>query len=196
MIKDNYLNPLNHMFEQTETTETVSYNILDSCKTLFVRSFEDELSRLPTDEVIILMPWLVKVCSTVKLHTLFSKDSLVRTTEEIFTAPVVRDFCICLADRFYIELGSEEGHLDNLLIILSNVCHINEGDSCLVPKRIIATLQTLSKNKENIRDLLAGNSWLVVYVMLFITYRMILKSAITLHPKLVPSSKTPPKQAQ
>lgn len=170
-------------------TQVESPNVLEYSKQLFVRCFEDEFSRLPTDEVMVLMPWLVKSCTTIKLHTLFSKDNLVKVTEEIFTSPVVRDFCLCLADRFYIDLSGEKGHQEILIEMLSNVCHITGGNNSLVPARIMATLQTLVEKKEDIKNLLNDNSWLVVIVMLFITYRIVLQSAIVIHPKLVPAIK-------
>lgn len=164
-------------------------NSLELGKSLFVRCFEDEFSRLPVEEVMVLMPWLVQSCSTIKLHTLFSKENLVKLTEQTFTAPVIRDFCLCMADRFFIDLNGEENTQDNLISVLSNLAHITNGGSNLIPVRIISTLQTTSDKKQVIENLLKDNSWLVVIIMLFITYRLVLNSAIQIHPKLVPALK-------
>lgn len=149
-------------------------------KSVFSRVVIQELThRTTVEETQDIMRFVLSVGKELKLHTMFTKAGILAVQETVFLNPSVRDFVLCVADRFFIEISYDD---ETNLMLDSLISHISNGlvfyqqhgvadvrgnisEYCFTPTEVMNNLIV-----GNVKEFLRYNNWLIVTVMILMTY--------------------------
>lgn len=158
------------------STETFSFQ---KYKEVFLRSISQELKyRVTEAEKQDVVRFILSIATEHKLHTVFTSAGIKAVSDTVFLNPSVRDFVLSLSDRFFIETASDEEDnqsLESLIKIISNglnfysVLGLTSQQGGVVCCKIPDILRDhLAIN--SLKTLLTFNNWLIVVVMILLTY--------------------------
>lgn len=105
----------------------------------------------------------------VKLHTLFTLESLNKTVEYVFQDEIVRDFILCLSDRLGFQvglLGVRDFSIERTLAFgIGKLTTDQEprADHIFIPERISNSIEV---DSETIYSILLNNKWLTTIVLI------------------------------
>lgn len=149
-------------------------------KTVFSKVVIQELThRTTVEETQDIMRFVLSVGKEYKLHTMFTKAGILAVQETVFLNPSVRDFVLCIADRFFIEISHDAekninfnsliNHISNGLIFYQRHDLVdgrgNISSFCYTPTTVLNNIIV-----DNVKEILKYNNWLIVTVMLLMTY--------------------------
>lgn len=158
----------------------VEKNSFQYYKALFVRSVWSEWTRteLVESHKTDIHTWVTSLCYGRSIYKLITAAGIAQLVNTITSNEVIFNFVISVADRFYIELDDDDGTvLMRLLRVLSNSCHIGDfrkdGEKSALPEVVVSQLLQV-EDKNDFLSLLQSNSWLVITLMIFITYQSVM----------------------
>lgn len=153
-------------------TATLTLEEMDNLKSYFLSSMEIELSKLTQSPRIEVDKFIIELYQTMKLHTLFSQQGLSNITEKVFSNTDIRDFILCLTDRFgfYSTCQSLDLKLE-FNIILGLVYHsgnikpeVAESFN-IIPERV---KNSLERDQEVLRNTLLSNRWITTIILIYL----------------------------
>lgn len=149
-------------------------------KAVFSRVVIQELShRTTVDETQDIMRFVLSVGKEHKLHTMFTKTGIIGVQETVFLNQSVRDFVLCVADRFFIEISQDAeantihdsliNHISNGLIFYQKHELVdgrgNVSPFCYTPTEVLSNIMV-----DDVKQILKHNNWLIVTVMILMAY--------------------------
>lgn len=147
-------------------------------KEKFKVALTSELAHRTTEEErVVIYEFLLTVSKKYKLHTLFTKIGIQNAVETVFESSAIRDFVLCVGDRFFIETSSSFEDNDGIKNIIN---HITNGMSfyvtskpatrgmasyCYVPDQVLNNVHS-----PDLKKILENNHWLIIVAMILLTY--------------------------
>lgn len=139
--------------------------ILNEYLRIFDESANIELVRAPEIDRDKITAYIENIVQTVKIHMYFSQANLAAVTDTIFHTPAVRDYVLCVADRFQISIaGNEHISYVKLCQIIASIGDDGQGtdyglSSGFLPKSVSDTMHTETKL---IIGVLKANSFIMI----------------------------------
>lgn len=147
-------------------SNNVTYTKMNSIGTIFGECFDIEFSKLENEEAKSIMRYSLFLFMNTKLHTLFTDLGIKDTVRTVFENADIRDFILCLTDRFGIMSGIGENNIEKDLATGLGVDIITPGNKeefSLMPKKILSNVE-LDNNV--IYKALVNNKWLVTVILI------------------------------
>lgn len=147
--------------------------ILDEYKRIFIECAAAEMHRADDTEVKFIESYINRVSAGIKLHTFFAPAALSSHVLDIFEHNAVRDYVLCLTDRYLIAIaGNENISFTKLVLMVSCLGESNVGDNqnnSLLPEIIPQAVRSaISPEPEFVKATLIANKFLIIPIMLYL----------------------------
>ena len=152
---------------------------------IFIESLTTELStRISESEEVDVVRFLIQATKSYKLHSLLTTQGVELVSATVFQNEAVRDFTLCLCDRFFlsIEFDNNSGLPERIrlqqMIIKALSYQAQPTESVFNGETPAINYSSfMNTDKESITQLLAKNQWLIVIIMIVMIADEILEIA-------------------
>lgn len=150
---------------------TLTLNELDTLKEVFRTSLDNELAKLTNSQRIEVDKFIIEIYHTMKLHTLFTPQGLSNITERVFSNTDIRDFILCLTDRFGFFSACQDlaNKIEFNIIDGLNYYNISINGKLpeeynLIPERV---KNSLERDEDVILNTLSANRWITTIILMY-----------------------------
>lgn len=140
-----------------------------------VNSFDDEMSRLISDELTKrVAEYFVGIYHNVNLHSFFVPMCFKKLSEDIFTNELLRGFVLNLNDRVCVniaggDLSLNEKFYDTLASALTkNKVKTDTSHFSMINPEVLSSLYI---GKDALLPFMKDNSWLVIIYVLLVNFK-------------------------